>query len=239
MRNIISFTVLFFFSFVTFSFSQYSYVQKGQKELVGKTRNFYGSEKVKTSCNFHSDYKNEKIQFLGNLFPQLGLAGKGLFYNFDKTGMAHITELDGKLEVFQKGNCIYAVACGNLLVFIESFQKEEIPEKVPKKKDNYEPPVNNGGDSGQTTFVQPLERCSCWREITRKRGGARNGYNGYVLFPPNAVVIQDKWRGPKYESSNDNMCSGRKFAKRSSFTFHPDPTVTEAFRDAYGNLDFR
>jgi hypothetical protein len=140
MRNIIFTTVVFFFSF-NFSFSQYSYFLKGQKEMVGKgqIRNYYGSEKIKTNCIFHSDYKSEKVQLLGDLFPQLGLSGKGLFYNFDKSGLAHIIELDGRVEVFQKGNCIYALACGNLLVFIEAFEKEQAPEKV-SIKNNQNPP---------------------------------------------------------------------------------------------------
>lgn len=138
MRNILFIAFGLFFSFT--AFGQYSYVLKGQKELVGKKRNYYGSEKISSNCNFHSDYKGEKKQFLGDLFPQLGLAGKGLFYNFDKTGMAHITELDGKVEVFQKGECIYAVACGNLLLFIESYEKNIKPERkmeqpAPQKKE--------------------------------------------------------------------------------------------------------
>lgn len=118
----------------------------------GQIRNYYGSEKIKTNCIFHSDYKSEKVQLLGDLFPQLGLTGKGLFYNFDKSGLAHIIELDGRIEVFQKDNCIYAVACGNLLIFIEPFQKEEIPEKVVNKNNNNHQPEKVAVEKGYQNF---------------------------------------------------------------------------------------
>lgn len=135
---------LYFIAFVIlFSFTvsaQYTYKLKGQKELVGERRNFYGTDTVNVSnlkkacgCKPHADYQNQLTQNLGNLFPDMGLRGRGLFWNFDKKGDSHLTELDGSVEIFQVNGCAYAKACGNLIKLEEFAEKIKVPEKVERK----------------------------------------------------------------------------------------------------------
>lgn len=134
MRTII-FLIVFFFSYCTVS-GQYTWNQKGTKTLIGKERKYFGTEtgpeelkKIACGCEPHADYSNQGLKKLGNLSPDMGENGKGLFWNFDKQGRAHLTELEGLDKVFLKGNCVYAHACGNLLKQEELETKSPAPEK--------------------------------------------------------------------------------------------------------------
>lgn len=139
MRKLLLIAFVFFF-FLSSASAQYSWKQKGLKTLVGKERGYFGTEtrpeelkKLACGCEPHADYANQGLKFLGNLSPDMGENGKGIFWNFDKQGRAHLTELEGKDQIFLKGNCVYAYACGNLLKQEEVFEKASFPEKITKK----------------------------------------------------------------------------------------------------------
>ncbi len=146
MRNIFLFIAFVFFFFLSSASAQYDWKQKGVKTLVGKERGYYGTEtrpeelkKLACGCEPHADYQNQGLKLLGNLSPDMGESGKGIFWNFDKQGRAHLTELEGKDQIFLKGNCVYAYACGNLLKQEELFEKSSLPEKRVERKPQPEP----------------------------------------------------------------------------------------------------
>lgn len=140
MRNI--FLLIAFSLFFSFTVSsQYTWQQKGVKTLVGKERKYFGTEtrpeelkKIACGCEPHADYSGQDKKNLGNLSPDMGESGKGLFWNFDKQGRAHLTELEGSDQVFLKGPCPYVVACGNLLKEEELETKSPAPEKNLRKE---------------------------------------------------------------------------------------------------------
>ena len=147
MRTSIFFYIVFLLSCFSLTVSgQYTWKQKGLKNLVDKERKYFGTEtrpeelkKLACGCDPHADYSNQGIKFLGNLSPDMGETGKGLFWNFDKQGRAHLTELEGKDQVFVKGNCVYAYACGNLLKQEELETKSPAPEKKVVINNNHQP----------------------------------------------------------------------------------------------------
>ncbi len=133
---------LFFSLTITTAQSGYSYEPQGTRFLVGKERAYYGSQKVpgETGPFFKKINSSEETQNLGEIFPQIGLNGRGLFLNFSPNGMAHICELEGTTKVVRSSDGkIYATVCGNLLVFLEAYEGEKTPEKVLKKMEQPAP----------------------------------------------------------------------------------------------------
>ncbi len=217
MRNIfllIAFGFIFYFS-VTAQ-SGYSYVPKGTRFLVGKERPYFGSQKVpdETGPYFKKINPDESTQNLGEIFPQIGLNGRGLFLNFSPNGIAHICELEGTTKVVrsQEGK-IYAVVCGNLLVFLEAFEGEKSPEKT-LKTEQPAPQVNKSQTPKEEyliyermppgeNFVYVREaytyaRCSKWSGW----GGATGKWKRLPQSEANALVdqghSQPNWEGKVY-----------------------------------------
>lgn len=136
MRKLYFIVFVIFFYFSVAGQSEYSYKKQGTRFLVGKERAYYGSEKVpgETGPFFLKINSSEETQNLGEIFPQIGLNGRGLFYDWDPKGIAHICELEGTTKVVRSDSGkIYAVVCGNLLGFIEAFEEPKAPAKVERK----------------------------------------------------------------------------------------------------------
>lgn len=140
--SVVFFIAIFSFFLSSTGAAQYSYKQKGTRFLVGKERPYFGSEKIpgETGPFFLKINPSEVTQNLGEIFPQIGLNGRGLFYNFDPKGIAHICELEGTTKVVRNpSGKVYAVVCGNLLLFIEAFEGEKSTERISR----VDPPAEN------------------------------------------------------------------------------------------------
>lgn len=224
-NNIIATLILSFFSLLSVN-AQYTYKQLGTKFLVGKERPYFGSERIQETGPFFWKPTGEKTQFLGDIFPHIGLSGRGLFYNFDPRGLAHICELEGTTEVVRSSaGKIYATACGNLLIFIEPFQKEVVPEKVivrpPAPAPREDPYIYRAPPVVEHVVVE--QPCSCWQKFVRKyhksnygnpMWGTDNNYFdygertiGFFLFP--AGTYPTATRSERWEEVPAYMCRRR------------------------------
>jgi len=295
MKNIIFFTVVFFF----FSFSLFSQVNVGftkatnleeavscstQEEALSRfisaleNKNlapFFSARISQSWDNAGKVLKGEKITLEGMIqilkyvkkYPESAKKDYGVLiyklpkgtYTFETLTLRNGSWISGKeisrsaregewvLEWYDQK--IASSWCLNLFGSVGEVQAPK--EKIIKETvrivrdtvydyiDRTPPPTEyRRAPAPAVVAVVQQEPCSCWREAMPKQFSTTVTYTGYVLFPAGAVVIQDPFRGPLYEDKPLYMCKGRR-APRSSYTFHSDPTVTEAFRDTAGNLYFR
>jgi hypothetical protein len=105
---------------------KYGFSQQGTRFLVGATRAYYGSEKRATKAEFSATpTSTDRKLLLQDVYP--GMNGMALFWNYDVTGTAHLTELSGSTEVFKRNGSTYAWACENLLEICAYAKEEPIP----------------------------------------------------------------------------------------------------------------
>ncbi len=126
---------------------KYGYKQLGTRKLIGKERPYFGSEKTSEKGPFYKKIgQNEKSYLLGHVYPNVGVNGKALFYNYGPDGFGHICEIEGDTPVFRDENGkVYALICGNLLEFITT-GSDNVPEKTQinkPQKERIDQPVYN------------------------------------------------------------------------------------------------
>ncbi len=92
----------------------YGFDQIGYRQLVGKNRKYFGSEKSTERKDFSAKpAPSDRELILSDVFPAMG--DVALFRNYSPDGWYHLTELPSDTKVFKAKGMVYAFACENLL----------------------------------------------------------------------------------------------------------------------------